>query len=228
MSNISSIPKRFQAGLATLISIEDSGYNSLLVALENASLVFNTKNLALQISPSVKGLNLNELRAVLSSAGSLIDLRERDEAATSEIVQDIIGIINEMESDSLPLTKETEGRFRDRLSKLLDNRQLYFASKSVDMITEYENVFVSVRIATDLRPVYDNQTNETPKAGMISHILHLHYQRGEESDHRDLYVALDSENLKYLKRMIERAEKKAESLRPIFKQSGIIELHPEE
>ena len=94
--------------------------------------------------------------------------------------------------------------------------------------TEYENVFVSVRIATDLRPVYDNQTNETPKAGMISHILHLHYQRGEESDHRDLYVALDSENLKYLKRMIERAEKKAESLRPIFKQSGIIELHPEE
>ena len=70
---------------------------------------------------------------------------------------------------------------------------------------------------SDIRPVFAGSPGDTAGA-LIIHNLNISYHNG--SRHKEFYVALDSDELDELKQVIERAQKKAVSLKLLLKKSS--------
>jgi len=65
---------------------------------------------------------------------------------------------------------------------------------------------------------------EEPTAGVIIHKLHLHYRQGGEEPHKDIFIALDGNDIQILKDLLIRAQKKENALNGIFGKAKIINL----
>lgn len=102
--------------------------------------------------------------------------------------------------------------FAEKLVSLLSVKPLNVSAKAIDLQTEDERVFCDARILTDLRPVFGSDSAATPEGLTIVHILKLGYDQGGER-HRDFYVALNADDLQTLRKVIDRAEAKAKSLK---------------
>ena len=89
---------------------------------------------------------------------------------------------------------------------------------------ESNNVFLSSRIITDIRPIFSLNINETPKAGVVIHNLHIHFSSSDEGAHRDVYFALDSADILALEGLIKRAKDREASLKMIFDKSKVKNL----
>ncbi len=67
------------------------------------------------------------------------------------------------------------------------------------------------KILSDLRYVFKSDPEEEPYGAVIVHLLKLTYH--EDTEHKEFFVAMDDGDLRHLKEVIERAEKKARTLR---------------
>ena len=84
---------------------------------------------------------------------------------------------------------------------------------------------ISSKVISDIRPIFGFNVNEKPKAAVIVHQLHLHYHQGDEKEmHKDIYMALDNDDLQNLKETIERAQLKTKILHLMISQSNMISL----
>lgn len=60
---------------------------------------------------------------------------------------------------------------------------------------------------------------------MIIHNLHIHYKSDDEGDHKDIYLALDSDDIQSLKILLERAENKEKFLKEGLTKAGLTDLN---
>ncbi len=230
MSRIRSIPKRYKTGFELLWKMSDTAFTVLYKAIISSPLTFSPVRLADTVSSSVVDLTQKEVRNILTSVGSLIPLIERERKTSDKVIEEITEVIKEeiSKSNESSLDESDEGRFKQALETLIGCEQLYYAAKSVDLITEAENIFISAKTVADIRPIFSADVSATPKAGMIVHTLHLHFHFGEEAEHRDIYMAMDGNDIKALKAVIERAEAKGKSLEGLLNKTGMTKLTQED
>jgi len=224
MAIIDRIPDIYVEGFSKLISLNRESFNELYTNLKNAPIARHPKKLAIKIVPLIKSIKKKDLESILWSVGSLFVFRESKNISVSEIVEEVSRLILEKNIEGLNFEGDIENEFKVRLTQLLENEQLLLASKTTDIMTEYENVFLSTRIISDIRPVFGFDT-DTPKVGIIVHNLNIHYYQGEANEHNDIHVALDFDDLKELKDVIERAEKKELALKTTIEKSGMLYLN---
>jgi hypothetical protein len=86
--------------------------------------------------------------------------------------------------------------------------------------SDVERAFCDARILTDLRPIFGGEV-DAPKAMIIVHTLKLSYHDAATGKHEELFVAIDDEDIEKLKRILERAERKAKSLVSRLQLAGI-------
>ena len=91
-------------------------------------------------------------------------------------------------------------------------------TKIISVITDHDKLFLSAKIMTDARPVFDDEGSKVEAIAII-HMLRIHFERN--SKHEDFFAALDVGDLRQLKNVIERAEKKAEVLKTTFSSTSI-------
>lgn len=101
--------------------------------------------------------------------------------------------------------------FRKHLRKFLalDNT-LGVAAKSLYIRTQYPSHFHSSRIMTDARPVFGSDPSLSPVAFVINHTLQISIH--VDGDDKELFIALDGEDLVALRTTIDRAIAKEKSL----------------
>ena len=92
-----------------------------------------------------------------------------------------------------------------------------FAKASV-IRTDYERVFQSSRILTDVRPIF-HDTDSLPAIIAISHNLKLTYIRS--SNKEDFFVALDDADLEMLVETLSRAQAKSKILKEWYNSSSL-------
>lgn len=98
------------------------------------------------------------------------------------------------------------------LAKLLACEQtLGVAAKVAEIRSEHANVFCDARILSDIRPVFGDDVASGPIAGAIVHTLRVAYHTA--SKHAEIHIALDVEDLRQLRSLVDRALQKEECLK---------------
>ena len=213
MPIIDFIPPRYEAGFSKISSFTDSDFNTLKETLSIASFSASLKDLAKNIS-ELSQIKLSDIKDIFLSVGSILPFIDKEDMR-QEVSEDIATIGSDK---NLIGDKDI---FIVRLKELLNNPQIYYASKARELTTEHANVYINSRIITDIRPVFGMNLDEPPKGGVVTHTLHVHYRAHKEGEHKDIFLALDKDDLEALKNAIERAEKKENNLKNIFEKSGL-------
>lgn len=221
MPRIARIPEQYQRGFVHLYSIDDESFLLLVDALAKSGLAFGPSNLARKIDFGSKDPGV--FTEIFLSVGSLIPVRERNTRTSEEIVDDICDLLRINQQIDFKNDSDVK-KYKRRLVTLLENEQLLYSSKSVELATDYENIFISSKVTTDIRPVFGKNIGDNPKAALIVHNLQLHYHVGEEDEHRDLYVALDATDIKNLQEVLSRALEKENTLAKLLEASSIVNL----
>ncbi len=89
------------------------------------------------------------------------------------------------------------------------NTELNSTNKIFELINDNDNVFLDIDFNNDIRPVI--LENETLSGVIVLHNMKITYRQNEES--KQMYFALDTDDLKKLKEQIDKAEKQLEILK---------------
>jgi len=112
------------------------------------------------------------------------------------------------------------------LVNLVESPALQKSTKAIELRTSHERILTDSRIVSDIRPVFpDGEVGERIEAAMVNHTLRLSY-RATEGDPQDLYIALDTDDLKRLHKQIERALVKESAAREFIESADAIVLEP--
>jgi hypothetical protein len=223
MANL-SIPERYRPGLANLRTLSDDLFLNLLTALEGCPPTASSKELATRISTEIPGITKDELRDITRAVIGLYFVRGDAGVSIEKLAMDVCDAMRSAGSEDLSLSDSEYPKFKDRLEKVLAVKSLSYASKAAGLRDDFERTFCRAKILTDVRPVFEDP-GEAPVGAVITHTLKLGYHEGEERDeHKDIYIALDSEDISTLQRVLARAENKAISLQALLKKSEVPDL----
>lgn len=221
MPILSSYPKAAEAGFKELSSLDEKTFRAILEALSTIPAKSSTFDLAIEVA-ELQGIDRKTVERIFSGIEGLFSIVD-EEADFEQIAEDVISI-----SLSREVIKPEEAeQLTKRLLALLQEKKIYYASKATNLMTENGNFFFSCRVLTDLRPVFDFNVEEIPKAGIIMHTLHIHYQEHSEAPHKDFYITLEPNDLDTLIDVLSRAQTKGESLNAIFAKAGMSNLNGE-
>jgi|SRR6266853_666896 len=201
-----AIPKERRAALNKLRRLPESALNALVSALERSS-----KNL-----PPVEGLSPEEFEEMKDLVVELYGVRSYFHSTVPEFVADTAESLQKAESLSL----DELSAFKNRLTRLLTIESLSVVQKAESLKAEYEHIFTSARLLTDARPVYGADPSNAPVAALVIHTLRVTYL-DESSRPREIYFAMDGNDLAALRKILDRAETKAKSLESVFSAANV-------
>src|SRR5208283_4076545 len=123
------------------------------------------------------------------------------------------------ENEELKLVGAQCDIFRDRLIGLLNIEPLTYPAKATGVMGDHDSVFLRTRVLTDIRTIFGPDVSALPKGAVILNMLKIAYQHSGEED--NFYVALDSEDVKTLITVLQRALAKATSLKTVLEKAGL-------
>lgn len=214
------IPKEYQPGFAGLLNLEDATIEELLSALSVAPSVYDIDELAVQLEEKVKTIPLKEARLVISTLISLHGLRaEMGHPPIAEFADAVCRAMDETGNDELKLSDESREQFKSRLISLLSGPYLDIATKAVSLLYDHQRAFQTARIITDIRSIFGSDVEDEPRAAILIHMLKIDYI--EDRQRKELFVALDDTDIPLLIDALERAKKKAESLKRVLSSTNV-------
>jgi hypothetical protein len=215
------IPPAQRDGFKQFMSLPDDKWRSLLQALEAAEPTISASVLAAHVSQQVD-LSPDLLRQVIVMAGSLYVTCDERGLGRNEFVEAVIQAAVEEKfldrGDS-----EARSRLKERISRLLSlDQSLGVSAKATQLLFKHKNPLLTARIFTDIRPIFTGEENPTPRAAVVVHTLELLTNTdGHRLSH---YIALDSTDLRTLKRIVDRAIDKETSLKAIMASLPLVEI----
>jgi hypothetical protein len=205
------IPDRFKPGLLLLAKISTASYEEIVEAAKRAKSSFaSNQELAVWISSEVPTMPVSDLGKIVDSLASLYRVRARSDMPISRLANDVREALREL----LP---EIGVEFESRLSALLLLPVFdVTAEKAKELQGRGERTLCDARILTDIRPVFEENIGSLPTAAIIVHTLQLGFHDSGLPTHREIYISLDSSDIKELKKVLERAEEKEKSLKLVL------------
>lgn len=115
-----------------------------------------------------------------------------------------------------------------RLQDFAQISSIDFISRARRILIENERSVSSMRIITDLRPVYGDNSLATPAGMVIVHNLKIDFlPRGGMRQRESAFFALDDNDVTSLISILRRAEEKSLGLRKFAQQASVAVLSPE-
>lgn len=208
------IPQEYREGIAKFVSLSDESFQELIAALEQTPPALKYSTVATNVASKVTSIPKDDVEDIVEIAVSLNIVRHGVDVAEAEFLDDVLEGLDETDVDALHLTGEARDRFKRRLSTLLSTRSLQVASRVRSLQIEHDRRFCSARILTDIRPVFGVNPDDAPMAAVVTNTLRVSYHHNSEL--KDVYLVLTADDLKKLRESIERAEKKAQSLKAVL------------
>lgn len=205
------VPPAFVASFKTLRDIDPAEFDALADALVDATPVLRPESLAASIAPTVTSLPESALTELLSALTSLMGLGRLQNSTVAEIAKRL------SDSPDLETPKKERERFAGRVARTLETRAVRLLGKAVDLGTEHDKVFVGARVLTDVRPIFGEDVALPPEGAVLSHTLKLEFVHNEGTL-GNTYVVLDNEDVQALKKALDRAESKAETIKQVLER----------
>lgn len=216
MGAVLNIPEEAFPDLKRIMELDEAIFTSLLTAIGETAPALTYIRFRKTFSEKVKLPN-KDIQCVLGTAFALFKLKEKTGRTPQETVEEIIN--SDVIAKSSEFQETQKDKLRNRLLKLLAfDTPLGVSSKALDVMTEHERIFCGARILSDIRSVFAGAP-ESADAAVIIHNLQIAFHQAGQ--HQEFYFALDTNDLKELKAVIARAEKKTIALEQILKKSQV-------
>lgn len=210
------IPPQQHAATKDFLDLSEKSMEDLLSILSKAPPVLQVSDLADYVDKKAK-IGAGKTRRILKMLASLYTVRVKSGMTIQEFVKEF-RLAAEKEKFE-PKSQSWEAIER-HLSQILSlDQSLGVTSKALDVMTEHNNVFVGARILTDLRAVFTPDPAEPPSAATLFHILKISYH--ESGSHKEFYVVLDSNDIKELQSVLQRATLKETGLKKLIEKLKI-------
>lgn len=214
-----TIPKSAHKVLKSLSNLDDSQFSRLITALSEATAGLSMSHFAEEVASRFEH-DASSIKAIVVELFQIDGVRETFTLTPAELAQSVA----DAASDISALSEEDRQVLRNRLQQIFEGRtSLSLTAKAGGVACDYERVFYNARILTDVRPVFDHQ-GEVVEAAAIIHNLVIHF--GENSEHKDFYVTLDTQDIDVLRKALDRAATKANALRNLLQNTKVSYLAP--
>ena len=212
------IPMPFRPAFELIARLSDEDFASVMTSTSAEHATLQVEALAASIKVDLESFDVAGIVHALMSLTSLRRVNRLSVEVSSQAISN---------SSDLDLDDPERSLLEDRLSDLTEQPAVRLLGKAVDVATEHDQVFLGVRAFTDLRPVFGDEIDGMPGGAVLSHTLKFEFSH-DEGQVGNFYITLDDEDLKLLKRAIERAEAKAEAMQELLGSIGMTYLAPEE
>lgn len=212
------MPSTFRDGFKQLLLLSDAQFQELERAIHEAYPAmspgaFNEE--LLKHAPSIPSADLKQIVAAVGSILISAAKRQIDQQQLADSLQE------GWREENL-FSGEDDKQLRQRIDRLLVKQSSFETSvKASDILTQHQFVFLNCRCFTDIRPVFGDVTKE-PSGAVLVHHLKLSYADGD--DDREIYLALDTDDLKNLQECLKRAQDKEISLASLLHRAGVANL----
>ncbi len=211
-----TVPDRYLMGIAKIINIDDNAFNALLSVLSKTEPTIDFDKYKSEIVNQLGEPEQGDLiDAMLSLYGACTGL----DISRNDFVEDLYKAIQESRREELQFSPEIGDRFKDRLLKLLGNDQFAELMKAAEIQSEQNHIFLESRILSDIRPIFGPDVEATPIGGIVTHNLNICYSKGRMR--KEFFVAMDNNDIEQLLAVLNRAKKKADSLKKMIDESSI-------
>jgi hypothetical protein len=201
MSSI-RIPPSVLPGFKKIADLNSEQITHLAKFLKNLKVGFTLDTLVAFLS---RELNLSKAQEVAQTIISFSELLEPDDVNFSDLATNLTQSYNEMSNEILD-EKVLEALRENLLVIFSNSTNLKITLKAKRLIYENENILSETKIITDIRLIFNNPISNKNRNALLFHKLHISYQHGDTS--KDIFMTLDSEDLKQLKTEVERALEK--------------------
>jgi hypothetical protein len=205
------IPQENQPGLVKLALISDEIASELRGALAEAAQKGVGATVSAENLRPVSGLSRADLEKIVDAVLSLNFARVYSDRDVEDFARDVSESMQSAAPSEFPSAEGAIDLFRKRLQRFLTIDGITRSAKSDILRYEHERSVHSLRILTDVRPVFGNNVEEPPEAVVVMHTLKLAYHRGGRLD--EAFFGMDESDLQQLKDAVARAELKAKSIR---------------
>jgi hypothetical protein len=215
------IPDRYRPGISILASMSDATFEEIVKGLKQIpSPARDHKELAAWVAPEAKSLGAAELNQLLDTLTSLYRLRKKHDVSPERLANDVRSSAST--DGALAVEGEKSAILENRIATVLALDSLAVVGvKAKELQLEAERMLCDARILTDLRPVFGSNVTDTPTAMIIVHTLKLGYHDTNSAQHRDMFIALDMDDIAKLKDTLQRAEDKTRTLKAKLDAAGI-------
>jgi hypothetical protein len=213
-----TIPDSYKAGINQLAHLAEGDVDRLLAGFNRIEPKLTGKELAADLQSQIEGPQIAQLSEIVESlvgVSSLVGAYE--ELPLDKIVQDLLDAMQQHRED---FAEPASGwkPFGAVLTRLLQSSSLRISARANDVQHEEPKLFANGRILTDIRPVFEGDEAEL-KGALIIHSMKLTYF--SDGEYKDFYVALDDNDLRALRKVLERAERKSAVLKATLSKAAI-------
>ena len=222
------VPPAQVAHIKKFLELTDDKIKEFLDALSKAGPQFNLADLVSEVSDDLD-LPPGLIGGIVGVLGSLYLMKNTEDIPTEPFIDQMVSAaLRRAETFSKENADAQWEKFRKFLLVALSlEKTLGTAAKAGHVLTQHERVFSSAQILSDIRSIFHQNVAEKPEAALIIHMLRL-TQRDRYGHLTDEYFALDSNDIRRIKTIIDRAIKKEETLKKLMKDSNVSVLDPKE
>lgn len=207
-----TVPRYVRRGLEKLAGLTKESTQELLSVLKEEKASLSGSSMLQRIAARIEEAEgLNDIIYMLLS---IYRARQEYGLSTDTLVERMSSDIEE-----LGLSQDQQGQLKERLLEFLSIKSLAVTAKAANVMTSHERIFRKARILTDVRPIFEEDDSGHPAAAVVIHMLKITYQQNDGDAH--FFVALDTEDVRKLRDVLNRADKKAANLQSLLEATNV-------
>jgi len=212
-----SIPENEQKFIIKISMFKESQFNEIISVLNELELCIDSDDILQNIISKIKSIPKEESHELIDTIRKLTYTFNKSDLSIEKFIDKISLSIKTLEGELPKYDKEI---FKKRIKKLLENDSLKTIIKSLDLLSEHENVLIGEpRIFSDIRPVFGINPSDPPIGFLIVHKLKIRYKGNNGIN--DIYFSMDTRDIELLRNQLNRADEKVKSLSSVIDDTKI-------
>jgi hypothetical protein len=214
------VPDYYLQGFQLLLRLSGEQVEALDSALASTAPTLRSRDLASALSENVPGVDDDDMEEVVEAILSLYRFQETFDEDDRDFLGEFItdSILNTPDLD-IPEEFDAEG-FAKRLDSLLSHESTAgVTAKALLLLRDHEHRLCHSRLYTDVRHIFLGKAMTDPAGAVIVHQLKIAYHQGREL--REFFVALDTADIAELRDMLDRADRKADSIKRSLERASV-------
>lgn len=218
MAGTLTVPSEYEAGLSLILSLSDESLRELQSALDSIPQSFN-RLLSDDARSKIKSITPEAVDQITETLVWFRLLSDKASVDSDEFATDVLDAV---EAQSLVDQDTLDGKrqgFEQRIIALLESNAVTIIARARALLVDHDHDLCSADIATDVRPIFKSDEDNTAIAAVLVHTLKLTYHVGARI--KQFYVSMDTQDLDYLGELVEQGKEQAANLRPTIEASGL-------